>query len=145
MRLGLIIKEHRHNNQLSMGEFAKESGLSRAYISMLESNKNSRDGKPIIPSVKTLYKVSGALKITLAELLEKLGDEIIDVRQGEKVNDSSEVLSEYQKLTSDGKKLVLGLMKQINQKKKTPSKNVVQNVNGETNYVAGRDQIVNRG
>lgn len=144
MRLGLVIKEYRFKNKMSMRDFADKSGLSKAYISMLESNKNSRDGKPIAPSVKTLQKVSNALKISLSELLVLLGDEVIDISQDNLNDEQAEVLAEYQKLPPDSQKLVMGIMKQINLQGKPRAKGVVQNINGYTNYVAGRDQIVNQ-
>ena len=47
-RLGDIIREYRLKNEMSMGDFAKKSRLSKPYISMLEANKNSRNGKSIV-------------------------------------------------------------------------------------------------
>lgn len=37
-----------------MQVFADKSGLSKGYISMLESGKNPRTGEPIVPSLKTI-------------------------------------------------------------------------------------------
>lgn len=75
MKLGEIIREYRLRNHMSMGDFAKMSGLSKPYVSMLEADKNSNGGKPIAPSVETLQKVARAMSISLDELLRKLGDE----------------------------------------------------------------------
>lgn len=78
MHLGEIIKTYRKTNQISMDDFAKLSNLSKPYISMLEKNKNSRSGKPIVPSITTLKKVAQAINITLDDLLKELdaGQEI---------------------------------------------------------------------
>ena len=46
-----------------MDELAKRAGLSKPYISMLEKNKNSKNGKPIIPSIRTYYKLATAMNI----------------------------------------------------------------------------------
>ena len=40
MTLGDLIKEYRSDHKLSMDEFAQRSGLSKAYVSILERNVN---------------------------------------------------------------------------------------------------------
>ena len=40
MTLGELIREYREQHSMSMEEFARLSGLSKGYISMLEKNKN---------------------------------------------------------------------------------------------------------
>lgn len=80
MKLGEIIKEYRSNHSLSMGDFAKLTNLSKAYISMLEKNINSSTGKPIIPSIHTLRDCAKAMGITLDDLMSKLDpDQLINV------------------------------------------------------------------
>lgn len=80
MKLGDIIKSYRKEHNLTMLDFAKLSNLSKPYVSMLEANKNSRDGKPIKPSVETLRKVAIATNMSLNDLLRMLdGDQIIDL------------------------------------------------------------------
>jgi len=44
MRLGEIIKKYREENNLSMDDFVKFSGLSKGYISMLEKIKILKQG-----------------------------------------------------------------------------------------------------
>lgn len=39
MHLGKYIKKYRDTNNLSMAEFAKESGISKAYVSILEKTE----------------------------------------------------------------------------------------------------------
>lgn len=72
MHIGEIIKEYRAEHNLTMEEFGKLIGRTKAYISMLEKNKNSRSGKEIIPSIETLMAVAKVLGITIDELLQKL-------------------------------------------------------------------------
>ena len=40
MTLGDVIKNYRTNYNMSMDMFAKKSGISKAYISLLEKNKH---------------------------------------------------------------------------------------------------------
>lgn len=78
MHLGKLISNFRQEKNMSMDEFAKLANLSKPYISMLEKNKNSRNGKPIVPSVMTLKKVSKVLNISFDDLIKMLdsGQEI---------------------------------------------------------------------
>ena len=78
MYLGKLISNFRQEKNMSMDEFAKLANLSKPYISMLEKNKNSRNGKPIVPSVMTLKKVSKVLNISFDDLIKMLdsGQEI---------------------------------------------------------------------
>lgn len=61
MTLGDLIKEYRTDNELSMAEFASKSGLSKAYISLLEKNKHPKTGKEITPSIDVIKKVADAI------------------------------------------------------------------------------------
>ena len=58
MKLGEIIKEYRLSHKESMGDFANKTGLSKTYISMLEKNRNTSTGKPVIPSIPCLLYTS---------------------------------------------------------------------------------------
>ena len=74
MTLGDLIREYREQHGMSMEEFARLSGLSKGYISMLEKNKNPRNGKPIVPSIATYDGVATAMHVSVAELMEKVGE-----------------------------------------------------------------------
>lgn len=74
MTLGDIIKQYRHEKNLSMDAFAERSGISKSYISMLEKNENPRTKLPITPTTKTLESVSFAMGITVLELLDKINE-----------------------------------------------------------------------
>lgn len=58
MTLGDIIKEYRSQHGMSMDDFSQRSGISKAYISLLEKNRHPRTGMPIIPSVGTISKAA---------------------------------------------------------------------------------------
>lgn len=73
--LGLIISKYRAIHGMSMDDFAKKSGLSKAYISMLENNKNPRTGKPIAPSLETYIAVANATGQTVEKILIESGSD----------------------------------------------------------------------
>ena len=114
MKLGEIIREYRLRNKMSMGDFARMSGISKPYVSMLEADKNSNGGKPIAPSVETLQKVAHTIGITLDELLRKLGDEKIDIRQSPFNADEAELVDGYRALNVEGKQLIKSMIGQLN-------------------------------
>lgn len=113
MKLGEIIRAYRLKTGITMGEFSKISGISKPYVSMLEANKNSRDGKPINPSVNTLQKVSAAVGIPLDEMLRMLdGDQIISLNT---VADDEEIklLTAYRGLNMEGQNILFGVLKSL--------------------------------
>lgn len=69
MTLGEVIKQYRIENRISMDDFAKVSGLSKGYISMLEKNKNPKTGNPITPSIDTYKNVAKGMHISIEELM----------------------------------------------------------------------------
>lgn len=74
MNLGEIIKKFRDDNELSMDKFAKMSGVSKAYISVLEKNKRPKTGKPITPSIPVIKNVAEAMNMSFDELFNMLED-----------------------------------------------------------------------
>lgn len=75
MRLSELLKQHRERQGLSMEAFAKAAGLSKPYISMLEKEKNSNGGKPIVPSLRTMQKIAAGMGMKLDEMLKILDGE----------------------------------------------------------------------
>ena len=76
MFLGEIVKKYRLEHKISMDEFARLSGLSKGYISMLEKNENPRTKKPISPSIDTIKQVSEVTGIDFNEIIETLDDDL---------------------------------------------------------------------
>ncbi|HEV1993685.1 MAG TPA: helix-turn-helix transcriptional regulator [Candidatus Acidoferrum sp.] len=66
-RLGYRIRFLRKGKNWSLADLAKESGLSKAYLSDLE---NGSAGKP---NIQYIYSVAVALGVTLSELLQESG------------------------------------------------------------------------
>lgn len=76
MKLGDFIYSFRQKNRLSMDDFAKRSGISKAYISLLEKGFHPRNNKPIIPSVETIKKAAAAMNMSFDELFTSLDQDI---------------------------------------------------------------------
>lgn len=76
MTLGDIIREYRIKHDMSITDFAQKSGISRAYISMLENNRNPQ-GNTIKPSVETIDKVATAMKMEFDSLIRRIDGEVI--------------------------------------------------------------------
>lgn len=68
MTLGEVIKKYREENDLSMDAFAAKSGLSKAYISILEKNQHPKTGKPVVPSVTSMQNAANGMNMDVNEL-----------------------------------------------------------------------------
>ncbi len=72
MTLGDIIKEYRSEHAMNMRDFATRSGLSRAYVSLLERNINPKTGKEITPSIEVIKKVADAVGKSFDEIFNSI-------------------------------------------------------------------------
>ena len=72
MILGDLIKKYRKDHHMSMDQFSKKSGISKAYISILERNCNPVNGKPVVPSLETIKAVSSVIGIDFNEVISML-------------------------------------------------------------------------
>jgi len=72
MELQEYIKTYRKEHSLSMQEFADKCGLSKGYISMLESGKHPQNKRQIVPSIDTCAKLAAGMNMTLDELLRQI-------------------------------------------------------------------------
>ena len=52
------IKDYRKSHNMSMDLFAEKSGISKAYISLLEKNRHPKTGKPIAPSIQCIKQAA---------------------------------------------------------------------------------------
>lgn len=81
MTLGDYIKEYRQSHKYSMDDFARQTGMSKAYISILERNYNPSTGKAAIPSLDTIKRVAAATSVDFNDLIAMLdGDQEISLR-----------------------------------------------------------------
>lgn len=127
MHLGNLISNYRSEHHLSMDEFARKSGLSKPYISMLEKNRNSRSGKPIIPSVDTIKKVANAMDTTFDIVIRQIdGNQPIAIESNDTANSPREIfetssdeqtmIKKYRCLDDNGKTMIDGALDNLYQK-----------------------------
>ena len=84
MILGDFIKNYRREHGCSMEQFAKMTGLSKAYISILERNLNPVNGKPVIPSLETIKAVAQAINMDFNEVIAVLdGNQPVSLKKEE--------------------------------------------------------------
>lgn len=93
MILGDLIKEYRREHGYSMDQFAKMSGLSKAYISILERNVNPVNNKPVIPSLETIKAVAQAINMDFNDVIAML-----DGNQPVSLKDEPEIPPGFQPL-----------------------------------------------
>lgn len=75
MTLGQAIHEYREDHGLSMEKFSSMSGLSKAYISILERNKTPHGNIPA-PSIDTYVRVAKTMSMDVNDLLALVDDRI---------------------------------------------------------------------
>ena len=150
MTLGDIIKDYRKSHSMSMDLFAEKSGISKAYISLLEKNRHPKTGKPIAPSIQCIKQAAEGMNVDFNTLFgmidgnvslieEKSPDTLTarDTRDIEKIlNQTREQLLSQEGLMFDGKpaspeavesilsamQIGMELAKKKNKEKYTPKK-----------------------
>lgn len=76
MTLGDIIKRYRTEHSLSMDAFSDKSGISKAYISLLEKNKHPKTGKEIAPSIQCIKQAAHGMGMTFDDLFALLDGKV---------------------------------------------------------------------
>lgn len=150
MTLGDIIKDYRKSHSMSMDLFAEKSGISKAYISLLEKNRHPKTGKPIAPSIQCIKQAADGMNMDFNALFgmidgnvslieEKSADPLTprDERDIEKILDQTrEKLMSQEGLMFDGNpaspeaiesilsamQIGMELAKKKNKEKYTPNK-----------------------
>lgn len=74
--LGDVIKDYRQKHSMSMDDFAKISGISKSYISLLEKNKHPKTHKPITPSIPLIKQVAKSIDMNFNLLFSMLDCDI---------------------------------------------------------------------
>ena len=72
MNIGDIIKRYREEHDITQQVFADACGVSKSYISLLESKKSSRSNEPIVPSIDVAYRMANFMKISIDDLFESV-------------------------------------------------------------------------
>lgn len=81
MKLGVILKSYREENGLSLREFAKRSGVSNSYLSMLETGRQPQSGRPIVPTLTTLNKIAAAMCMRVDDLIAAVDDMPVSIEE----------------------------------------------------------------
>lgn len=76
MTLGEIIKNYRTTHSLSMDAFSDKSGISKAYISLLEKNKHPKTGKEIAPSIQSIKQAAHGMGMTFDDLFSLIDGKV---------------------------------------------------------------------
>lgn len=125
MRLGTIINEYRVKNGISMEEFAKRSGLSKAYIGFLEKGIHPKTLHPIKPSIDAISKCASAMGMDFTALFNML-DEVVtlnpssDEAEDGLTIEESECLKLFQNATPEMRQAALAVLKAGQQPNEPP-------------------------
>jgi transcriptional regulator with XRE-family HTH domain len=103
MTLGDYIKSYREANQCSMDEFARRSGMSKAYVSILERNYNPSTQKPPVPSLETIMGVASVIGIDFDTLIASLDG-------GQKISLITKATPEADQLSKEKRELIEQIM-----------------------------------
>lgn len=76
MSLGDIIKNYREAHKISMDTFSEKSGISKAYISLLEKNRHPKTGKPIAPSIQCIKQAADGMNMDFNILFRMLDGDV---------------------------------------------------------------------
>ena len=115
MTIGDLIREYRESHNLSQRDFAKKSGLSNGYISMLEKGEDPRTGKPVQPKIDSLFSIARTMHMSLQDLAEKVDDDIpvslVSVPLKNPADDDgiSELISVFSELSEDNRSKLIEL------------------------------------
>lgn len=88
MTLGDIIKDYRVEHGMSMDAFSEKSGISKAYISLLEKNKHPKTGKSIAPSIQCIKQAADAMNIEFNTLFSKIESDVSLINENDEQQDS---------------------------------------------------------
>lgn len=109
MSLSEFLRNYRAEHELSMDDLAKRCGLSKPYISMLEKNRNSKNGKSITPSIRTYEKIAHGVGLTVDALMKLInGDErvaLVDIALAPAASDLLPLTADEESLLSKYRRL----------------------------------------
>jgi transcriptional regulator with XRE-family HTH domain len=74
MKIGDILRKYRDDHGYSLREFSRISGVSNSYLSMLESGRHPRTGRPIVPTLTKLNQIAAAMNMGVDDLIAIMDD-----------------------------------------------------------------------
>lgn len=97
--LGAFIKEWRKERHLGLRDLSKLTGISHAYLHVLEGGVDPRTKRPVSPTLQSLQKLSAGLDVPL-ELIVSLGlNQDLSLQQPGRINRPG---SDDMKIEEDG-------------------------------------------
>jgi len=79
MRLGELIKKYREEHGYSLRKFAEISGISNAYLSMLENGRYPSSDRPVVPTLTKLNQIASAMNMRVDDLIATIEDMPISI------------------------------------------------------------------
>ena len=112
MTLGDIISSYRTEHSMSMEAFSKLSGISKAYISILERNRTPRGDEPS-PTIEMYKAVAAAIGIGTDELIRKVEGQIALGTEPSVTSEESALLERFRSLPPEKQRLLLSLAQEL--------------------------------
>ena len=110
MTLGDIISDYRASHSMTMDTFSKLSGISKAYISILERNRTPRGDEPS-PTFEMYKAVAKTVGVDVDELIRKVEGKIDLAPTPENLtSEESALLAEFRSLSDEKQSLLLKLL-----------------------------------
>lgn len=100
-KIGALLKKIRKQHNITLQDLSIKSGLSVAYLSLLERGLNS-------PTIENLNKICRCLEITLTDLLSNLDSEKLLVKKDEMKIIFDDKKGVYYKATTEGNRHLKG-------------------------------------
>ena len=91
---GEAVKAYRAEHGVSMDRLSELSGVSKAYISMLERGTDYRTGKKISPTISTLRKLARGMGTTLDEFISMVPDADVSLQEEDELLTSFSLLED---------------------------------------------------
>ena len=112
MTLGDINKDYRKKNDLSMDAFSDKSGISKAYISLLEKNRHPKTGKAIAPSIHCIKQAADGMNMDFNVLFGLIDGNVVvnDNEQDHLTQEEYAFIKEFHKLPQQKKNWILRIM-----------------------------------
>ena len=113
MRLSEIVKSYRRLHSLSQEELGNRCGLTKAYISMIENEKNSKNKKKITPRIDSLAKLAQGMGMELDELVRSIDkDMVVSLMPTTPIltDEELQLIADFRKLNREGQNAALGVV-----------------------------------
>ncbi len=77
MKLSKIVKDYREAHGLTQEAMGQLCDVTKAYISMIENERNSKTKKKIIPTIETLSKLANGMNMDVDKLVRMMDEDAV--------------------------------------------------------------------